>query len=233
MLTDKLFTGQREITGLGIYYYGARFYSPRLGRFLSADTIVPGYSNPQNFNHFSYVNNNPLRYTDPTGHRACSDGEVVDCDGHRQDPSQNPHPPKHPRPPKDNKDIIERTKDDNAILSTPTVPSSNGTQTSSSTHNSSEETCRRCAAGLLTGTLALFEGLEAFLIGGAAAVLVITGAPFLAAVIPAAIFVGVALVGLNWAIVGVEKIYESSHPGYEVDYLPLVPDSWQNRGNNP
>jgi len=28
MYTDKLFTGQREMTGLGIYNYGARFYSP-------------------------------------------------------------------------------------------------------------------------------------------------------------------------------------------------------------
>jgi len=42
MYTDKLFTGQREITGLGIYHYGARFYSPKLGRFISPDTIVPG-----------------------------------------------------------------------------------------------------------------------------------------------------------------------------------------------
>jgi len=40
---------------------------------LSADTIVPGYTNPQNLNRFSYVLNNPLRYTDPTGHRACDD----------------------------------------------------------------------------------------------------------------------------------------------------------------
>jgi uncharacterized protein RhaS with RHS repeats len=31
--TDKLFTGQREMTGLGIYHYGARFYSPKTGRF--------------------------------------------------------------------------------------------------------------------------------------------------------------------------------------------------------
>jgi len=68
MYTDKLFTGQREMEGLGIYHYGARFYSPKLGRFLSADTIVPGYANPQNLNRFSYVLNNPLRYTDPTGH---------------------------------------------------------------------------------------------------------------------------------------------------------------------
>jgi hypothetical protein len=42
--------------------------SPYINRFLSADTIVPGYANPQNLNRYSYVTNNPLRYTDPTGH---------------------------------------------------------------------------------------------------------------------------------------------------------------------
>ena len=42
--------------------------SPYINRFLSADSIVPGYANPQNLNRYSYVTNNPLRYTDPTGH---------------------------------------------------------------------------------------------------------------------------------------------------------------------
>jgi RHS repeat-associated protein len=55
VFTDKLYTGQREMAGLGIYHYGARFYSPKLGRFLSADTIVPGLANPQNLNCFSHV----------------------------------------------------------------------------------------------------------------------------------------------------------------------------------
>ena len=76
MFTDRLFTGQREMrrpepvegAGLGIYQFGARFYSPKLGRFLSADTMVPQPFNPQSLNRYSYVNNNPLRYTDPTGH---------------------------------------------------------------------------------------------------------------------------------------------------------------------
>jgi RHS repeat-associated protein len=68
MLTDKLFTGQREMAGLGIYHYGARFYSPKLGRFLSPDTIVPGAANPQAYNRYSYVLGNPLKYTDPSGH---------------------------------------------------------------------------------------------------------------------------------------------------------------------
>jgi len=94
MLTDKLFTGQRDI-GLGIYHYGARFYSPKLGRFLSADTIVPGYANPQAFNRYSYVINNPLRYTDPTGHSCIEedgDGNIihVDCDSGAPPPPWNP-----------------------------------------------------------------------------------------------------------------------------------------------
>ena len=47
--------------------------SPYINRFLSADTIVPGYTNPQNLNRYRYVTNNPLRYTDPTGHMQCED----------------------------------------------------------------------------------------------------------------------------------------------------------------
>jgi hypothetical protein len=35
------------------------------------------------------VNNNPLRYTDPTGHRACGDGEEVTCGGHLTNPTKN------------------------------------------------------------------------------------------------------------------------------------------------
>jgi len=72
---------------------------------------VPGYANPQSLNRFSYVLNNPLRYTDPTGHMACGDGEAHDCNGHRQDPNQNPHPPKPPQPPKLPKEE-DKSKDD-------------------------------------------------------------------------------------------------------------------------
>jgi RHS repeat-associated protein len=75
MYTDQLFTGQREMTGLGIYHYGARFYSPKLGRFLSPDTIIPGTGNPQAFNRYSYVLGNPLKYIDPSGHSACQTKE--------------------------------------------------------------------------------------------------------------------------------------------------------------
>src|SRR5439155_16125613 len=58
-------------------YYGARYYSTTIGRFISADTIVPGAGNPQTLNRFAYTLNNPLKYMDPTGH--CSvDGHWMD-----------------------------------------------------------------------------------------------------------------------------------------------------------
>jgi RHS repeat-associated protein len=66
--TDRRYTGQREENGLGLYDYVARRYDPVLGRFLQADTIVPEPGDPQSLNRYSYVNNNPLRYVDPTGH---------------------------------------------------------------------------------------------------------------------------------------------------------------------
>ncbi|MBU1748399.1 MAG: hypothetical protein KKA73_11980 [Chloroflexi bacterium] len=66
--TDYRFTGQRFESMIGgLYDYGARFYDPLLGRFVSADTVVPGAGNPQALNRYSYVLNNPLKYTDPTG----------------------------------------------------------------------------------------------------------------------------------------------------------------------
>jgi hypothetical protein len=46
----------------------ARYYLPSAGRFISPDTIVPDPTNPQQFNRYTYVLNNPLRFTDPTGH---------------------------------------------------------------------------------------------------------------------------------------------------------------------
>ena len=65
--TDKLFTGQRLDT-TGLYYYGARYYDPGIGRFISPDTIVSDPANPQSLNRYSYALNNPLKYSDPTGH---------------------------------------------------------------------------------------------------------------------------------------------------------------------
>jgi len=66
--TARRFTGQREEAGVGLYDYNARMYSPLLARFLSPDTLVPRPDDPQSFNRYSYVRNNPLTRVDPTGH---------------------------------------------------------------------------------------------------------------------------------------------------------------------
>ena len=69
-LTDRLFTGQRLDSSTGLYYYNARYYDPYLGRFIQPDTLVPHPLNPQAWNRFSYVYNNPASYVDPGGHIA-------------------------------------------------------------------------------------------------------------------------------------------------------------------
>jgi len=67
-ITDYLYTGKEWDAESGLYYYGARYYDPKLARFISADTIVPEPFYPQTLNRYSYVLNNPVKYTDPTGH---------------------------------------------------------------------------------------------------------------------------------------------------------------------
>jgi len=67
-ITDRNFTGQKENLEIGLIYYNARYYVPSLGRFLTADTIVPDPTVPQSLNRYTYVLGNPLRYTDSSGH---------------------------------------------------------------------------------------------------------------------------------------------------------------------
>ena len=62
------YTSQELDAETGFYYYGARYYDPRLARFISPDTMVPSPFSPQLLNRYSYAANNPLTYVDPTGH---------------------------------------------------------------------------------------------------------------------------------------------------------------------
>lgn len=69
------FTGKERDTESGLDYFGARYYASSMGRFMSPDwsedpdTIPYGdLSDPQTFNLYGYVTNNPLRRVDPTGH---------------------------------------------------------------------------------------------------------------------------------------------------------------------
>jgi RHS repeat-associated protein len=52
----------------GLIDMQARMYSPLLGRFLSADTVVPRPGDPQSLNRYSYTRNNPVSRIDSDGH---------------------------------------------------------------------------------------------------------------------------------------------------------------------
>lgn len=67
-VSDYKFTDQELDAESGLYNYNARLYDPVLGRFISPDTIVQDPYDPQTLNRYSYARNNPLIYTDPSGH---------------------------------------------------------------------------------------------------------------------------------------------------------------------
>ena len=83
LIFDRGFTGHvHDNTGayptqnVGLIYMNARYYLPEVGRFISADTIVPEPGNPQSHNRYSYVLNSPLNFTDPTGNREIGANEL-------------------------------------------------------------------------------------------------------------------------------------------------------------
>jgi RHS repeat-associated protein len=64
------YTGQRldNETGLMALGNGERYYSPQYARFIQQDSFAGMPEVPQSLNRFSYVHNNPTRFTDPSGH---------------------------------------------------------------------------------------------------------------------------------------------------------------------
>jgi len=62
------FTGEWWEDEVQLLHLRARWYTPYLNHFISPDAIVPEETNPQHWNRYSYVYNNHVRYTDPSGH---------------------------------------------------------------------------------------------------------------------------------------------------------------------
>jgi RHS repeat-associated protein len=67
-LTPRGFTGHEHVDHAGIIHMNGRIYDPTLGRFLQADPNIQAPKNSQSLNRYSYVLNNPLSYTDPSGY---------------------------------------------------------------------------------------------------------------------------------------------------------------------
>jgi RHS repeat-associated protein len=51
-----------------VIHMGGRTYNPVLGRFMQADPFIQSPTNLQSYNRYSYVLNNPMSYTDPSGY---------------------------------------------------------------------------------------------------------------------------------------------------------------------
>jgi len=73
-MTRYQYTGQFSYEAeFGLYFYNARWYDSQLGRFAQADTMIP--AGTQGWDRYAYVNNNPVRNTDPSGNETCIDGD--------------------------------------------------------------------------------------------------------------------------------------------------------------
>ncbi|MGB1251936.1 MAG: RHS repeat-associated core domain-containing protein [Candidatus Promineifilaceae bacterium] len=78
LASSHLFTNQRWDERLELYDYNARYYDGAIGRFISADSVIPNEANPQAFNRFAYVYNSPIQLTDPSGHTPDDDGDLYE-----------------------------------------------------------------------------------------------------------------------------------------------------------
>jgi len=76
---NQKFTGKERDAEIGLDYFGARYYGSALGRFTGPDEPFADQhpEDPQSWNLYAYVRNNPMKNTDPNG-RDCSEG-VSSC----------------------------------------------------------------------------------------------------------------------------------------------------------
>ncbi len=78
--TRQQFTSQERDDETGLDYFGARYYGSPLGRFTSPDDFLNDTHaiEPQSWNLYTYVRNNPLRHFDPDGRvKRDADGNVI------------------------------------------------------------------------------------------------------------------------------------------------------------
>jgi RHS repeat-associated protein len=67
------YTDHEQLDDLGLIHMNGRVYDQALGRFLSADPFVGDTYDAQDYNRYSYVGNNPMNATDPSGYFSLKD----------------------------------------------------------------------------------------------------------------------------------------------------------------
>ncbi len=77
--TTRGFTGHEHLNNVAITHMNGRAYDYNLGRFLSVDPVIQFPANSQSLNPYSYIMNNPLSGTDPTGYSTCTEPTNKEC----------------------------------------------------------------------------------------------------------------------------------------------------------
>jgi len=82
--TAYAFTGEWHDYYIKLQYLRSRWYSPQIGRFTTKDSWQGHYTRPLTLNSWSYVENNPVNLTDPSGYSsilptACIWGTAKEC----------------------------------------------------------------------------------------------------------------------------------------------------------
>ena len=73
--TNRGFTDHEHLDDAQLIHMNGRAYDYNLGRFLSVDPFIQEPGNSQSMNPYSYIMNNPLAGTDPSGYKACAESE--------------------------------------------------------------------------------------------------------------------------------------------------------------
>ena len=77
--TRQGFTGHEHLDSLGLIHMNGRVYDHRLGRFLSVDPLIQFPADSQSLNPYSYIMNNPMAGTDPSGYATCDIDSLASC----------------------------------------------------------------------------------------------------------------------------------------------------------
>ena len=99
----RLFNGKERDKETALDYFGARYYRGEIGRFTTVDPVYTWSENladPQRWNRYAYVRNNPLRFVDPDGRIAVDPDDPAKAAGvilEDQKPGEAPQAPPQPK----------------------------------------------------------------------------------------------------------------------------------------
>jgi RHS repeat-associated protein len=79
LVTNRGFTDHEHLDDAQLIHMNGRVYDYNLGRFLSVDPFIQSPGNSQSMNPYSYIMNNPLSGTDPSGYASCGAGGAGVC----------------------------------------------------------------------------------------------------------------------------------------------------------